>query len=286
MNRYFLSAIIITLLSANIVKAADDPDTLYRQGNFARAQKAYTEADMNHPKDIRYRYNRGCAAYQNSDYKAADAAFSSVLKRTDDKELRYKALYNLGNTAFKQKDFESAASYYKQAIICNPNSEDAGYNLELSLLELDKQKKKDKDRKNESQQDSQKKEDKPGKSGENKKDDNKNRKASDKQSQDNKENKNNKSESEKPNQAGSDKKKEQNTGKNDEHQGSKDLSGEPDPLQQMPQQKENMAPETKSMPDKKKAEALLGSVREDRSKLMDFNSSDNSKEGVRSGKDW
>ncbi|MFH2047216.1 MAG: tetratricopeptide repeat protein [Pseudomonadota bacterium] len=194
MIRYFLSVmiIIIAFLYASTAKAANDPDSLYKQGKFAEAQKAYTEADMNHPKDIRFRYNRGCAAYKNSDYKAAIAAFSSVLKRTTDKETKYKALYNLGNTAFKQKDFESAASYYKQAIISNPGNKDAGYNLELCLRELEKQKQKNKDRNNESRQDSKKKEDKPDQSGENKNNDNKNQKASDKQSSKNMEDKSDK----------------------------------------------------------------------------------------------
>lgn len=242
MIRYFLSVmvIIIAFLCASIAKAANDPDTLYRQGKFAEAQKAYTETDMNHPKDIRFRYNRGCAAYQNSDYKAAAAAFSSVLTRTEDKEIRFKALYNLGNTAFKQGNFESAASYYKQAIICNPGNEDAGYNLELSLLELEKQKKNNKDQRNETKQDSQNKEDKPSRSGENK-----------------------------------------------NHKGSDKQSSKPNPLQQMPQEKENMSSDkTMSMPDKKRADELIDSIRENRSKFLNFQVSGNVKEGVRSGKDW
>jgi Ca-activated chloride channel family protein len=274
--------IIIAFLSASTAKAANDPDTLYRQGKFAEAQKAYTETDMNHPKDIRFRYNRGCAAYQNSDYKAAAAAFSSVLTRTEDKEIRFKALYNLGNTAFKQGDFESAASYYKQAIICNPGNEneDAGYNLELSLLELEKQKKNNKDQKNETQKDSQNKEDKPGQSGENK--NNENHKNSDKKSSDNKENKRK--------DTGDDKKKEQNQEKAGQG-GSKDisqsLSGGLNPLQQPPEQKENMATDnTMSMLNKKKADALIDSIRENRSKFLKFQVSGNVKESVRSGKDW
>jgi len=285
--RYFLSVMIVfAILYANIAKAADDPDSLYKQGNFAQAQKAYTEADMNHSKDIRFRYNRGCAAYQNSDFKAATAAFSSVLKRTDDKEIRFKALYNLGNTAFKQKKFESAASYYKQAIVCNPENEDAGYNLELSLRELDRQKKKEKDQKNESQQDSQKKEDKPGKPGENKKDDKKNQKGSDKQSSDNKEDKSNKDESGKRDESGKNKEKENDQGKSDKRKGSENnsngISGQPNPSQLMPEQEENMAPETKSMLDKKKADALLDSIRENRS-IKAFG---NLNENTRLGKDW
>ena len=73
------------------VLAKENPDELYRQGRFAEAEKAYARSDMDHPKDIRYRYNRGCAAYQNGDFQGAMAAFSSVLRRAKDDEMRFKA---------------------------------------------------------------------------------------------------------------------------------------------------------------------------------------------------
>ncbi|MBU1053559.1 MAG: tetratricopeptide repeat protein [Proteobacteria bacterium] len=287
MIRYFLSVItIIIILYVPAAKAANDPDTLYKQGKFTEAQKAYAEADMNHPKDIRFRYNRGCAAYKNSDYKAATAAFSSVLKRTTDKETKFKVLYNLGNTAFKQKDYKSAASYYKQAIISNPGNEDAAYNMELSLIYLEKQKKNKNDQKREPPKDSQNKEDKQGQSGENKNDKNKNQKASDKKSTDSKENKNNKDESEKHKEAENNKVKNENPGNNNKQEESKnlskDLSRRPDPSQQRPQQKEDMTPEKAgAMLDKKKANDLLDSVRENRS-LKAFGNKGN----MRLGKDW
>ena len=122
--------------------AAENPDKLYGQGRFEEAEKAYSRSDMDNPKDIRYRYNRGCAAYQNSDFKGAMAAFSSVLRRSDNEEIQFKAAYNLGNAAFKEGNFESAVGQYKEALLSNPESEDAKYNLELALRELEKLKKK------------------------------------------------------------------------------------------------------------------------------------------------
>jgi Ca-activated chloride channel family protein len=41
---------------------ATTPDELYRQGKYEDAEKSYAQGDMDHPKDIRYRYDRGCAA--------------------------------------------------------------------------------------------------------------------------------------------------------------------------------------------------------------------------------
>ena len=127
--------------------AAEHPDELYRQGYFAEAEEAYAHLDMDHPDDIRYRYNRGCAAFQRIEYQAARAAFSSVLRRVEDNEMRFRTAYNLGNTAFMQDDFSSAMAYYKQAIFYNPLSEDAKYNLELTLRALQELKRKKTDEK-------------------------------------------------------------------------------------------------------------------------------------------
>ena len=60
----------------------ENPDELYGQGRFAEADKIYAASDMDNPKDLRYRYNRGCSNYQGADYKGAAAAFSSVLRRS------------------------------------------------------------------------------------------------------------------------------------------------------------------------------------------------------------
>ena len=132
-----LTIIILSFGSFAFAKNADD---LYREGKFAEAEKEYQKGDMDNPKDIRFRYNRGCAAYQNKDHQAAEAAFSSVIRRTTDKDIQFKAAYNLGNTAFTQDDFASAIEFYKQAIILNPENKDAKYNLELSLKKLEDEK--------------------------------------------------------------------------------------------------------------------------------------------------
>jgi Ca-activated chloride channel family protein len=71
-----LFSILLLFLSFAQGECAENPDELYEQGRFAEAAEAYANRDMDNPKDIRYRYNRGCADYQASDFKGAMAAFS------------------------------------------------------------------------------------------------------------------------------------------------------------------------------------------------------------------
>jgi Ca-activated chloride channel family protein len=265
--------------------AAENPDELYGQGRFEEAEKAYSRSDMDNPKDIRYRYNRGCAAYQNSDFKGAMAAFSSVLRRSDNEEIQFKATYNLGNAAFKEGNFESAVEQYKEALLSNPENEDAKYNLELALRELEKlKKKKTEKQKKEGQKDSGPSKD----TGDNSRSGDKGEDSDQKQDggQDQKNSKDQKQsgkqeEDKEKSHDGSDE------GQKTEQDTSRDLSGKLKPLQAMSEQGED---QTSDQPgtilDRKKAEALLDNLKEDRSRFLRFQIPEDKKHGVGSGKDW
>lgn len=238
-----LLSVLGLFLFFNAELIAKNADDLYRDGKYAEAEKEYQQADMDNPKDIRYRYNRGCAAFQNSDYKTAEAAFSSALRRAKDKDVLYKAAYNLGNTAFMQNDFSTAADLYRQAIIHNPDSSEAKYNLELALNRLEQQKQnqdKNKDQKNQN------------------KDNNGSRK-----------NKNN----DKGDQKNNDKQKDKN-----KQQDNKDGKSE------SPNSKQLKADKMTNL-DKKKAEALLDNIKEDRAKVLQFQMRDKGK-NTHTGKNW
>ncbi len=269
--------VVIGVFLGTPVLAAEDPDELYRLGRFAEAEKIYADSDMDNPKDLRYRYNRGCANYQGADYKGATASFSSVLRRAKDSRTKVKAAYNLGNTAFKQGDFASAAAHYKKAISIDPENENARYNLEIALRKLEKQKKEQKEgQKCSGKEKNKKDQSKDGKKG----------KGEEKPSPD-----------KSPEQKGpqdkdqQDKKKGKDQGqdkKPDEEKGPpKDLSGDLQPREALPQkEKDEGSGQAMSMMDRKKAEALLDNVKEDRSKYLELQTPKGKRRGVLSGKDW
>ena len=274
--------------------AADPPDKLYRQGRYEDAEKAYAKADMDHPKDIRFRYNRGCAAFQNGQYKEADAAFSSVMRRVKDGNVRFKAAYNLGNTAYKQEDYASAAEYYKAALTANPASQDARYNLELSLRAIEKMKQNQSDAPNSDPEMGDKKE-----KGQEEKNSENNGQSKDKgtQKQDQKqedtpkgdgENPPDDSKSEDTNPPGENQNQGSTQEKTPETESDENLSGDLKPRQAMPElQKKNGQPRTEgSAIDQKKAEALLDNVQENPSALLQFMIPEENRHGTASGRDW
>ncbi len=278
----FIFVLIWVLIVPSLAVAAENPDELYKKGRFAEAEKAYAQKDMDRPKDIRYRYNRGCAAYQNSDFQGAGAAFSSVLRRSDDEQFQYRAFYNLGNTTFKQGDFEAAAEHYRQALLCHPESEDARYNLELSLRELEKLKK----RKEQDKQDQ--KGDKKDQSETGKKDKLSPKKDSDQKSSLEREKEKGRAESGKQDEPEKKNDEQRDEGQKAGKQEPRDLSGELKPRQAMEgEQGEDQPPANAGATlDRKKAEALLDNLKEDRSRFLRFQVPEDKRNGVPSGKDW
>jgi Ca-activated chloride channel family protein len=144
-----MAALIICC--GNRVWANENPEELYWQGHYQKAEQAFIKKDMDHPKDVRNRYNRGCASFQNANYEGASAAFRSALKRTDDKQITFSSAYNLGNSLFKQGDFQGAAQAFKQAIKINPGDEDSKYNYGLALKTIEENQKKEKEKQQENQ---------------------------------------------------------------------------------------------------------------------------------------
>lgn len=277
---------MLTLLPA---RAAEDPDELYREGRFADAGKIYARSDMDHPKDLRYRYNRGCAEYQAGDYKGAMAAFSSVLRRADDKETRFKAAYNLGNAAFKQGDAASAAAYYRQALQIDPEQQNARVNLEIALRKLAAQKKKEEEKESPSRQEG-------GQKGPPKKED---QGKSQQQPAPNTSSEKKGDQEKQPDQQSKPEKPEQDETQDDaretgqpaqraEQKSPRDLSGDLRPREALPEQSEQRKgpDQPVSLMDRKKAEALLDNVREDRSRFLQLQIPEQKRRGVVSGKDW
>lgn len=304
MRRIFMVSFIWIFLTASSARGAgENPDALYQQGRFAEAEKVYAEKDMDHPKDIRFRYNRGCAAFQRGDFDGAEASFASVLKRTDSDETRFKATFNLGNAAFKKGDFSNAAAYFKQALALKPASEDARVNLELTLREMEKSKgsqkeqpgnepSKDASRKNEGAKDQGEKNEGDSPQQDEAKEDSPEQKTEtpDDPSQQSKEEPKKQDETSPPSQGESPDSPGQST--EPEHQDSapepdRDLSGRLEPMDALPQPQEEKPQEgTGRQLDQRKADAFLNNVKEDRARFLQYQMGKQERGGVASGKDW
>jgi Ca-activated chloride channel family protein len=275
-----LISLILLMIFPAFSIAEESGEELYRQGKFKEALDSFTRADMDNPKEVRFRYNRGCAAFENSDMDASEAAFASVLKRTDDKKIRFRSFYNKGVVAFKKGDFQSASQDFKEALKLDPSDEDAQYNFELSLRRKKQAEENKKQTQNESQESDRDQLKKNGNQSE--KNDSRDGKESSRKQEPPNQNKE---------QDPADKKDKQNQRN---HQPDKpreepeDLSGELEGKEKsnpVEEKNQKTPPSTDSRMAEKKAKALLENVKDDRSILLDALKAQE-KEAGKSGKKW
>ena len=103
---------------------------LEKQGKLAEAAKAYQEALVLEPDNVRIRYNLGRVMYEQQQLpEAADHFQLGLLSKQ--KTLRAHALYNLANTHFKAGRLDDAIGAYSLALLQAPSDLEAKQNLEL-----------------------------------------------------------------------------------------------------------------------------------------------------------
>lgn len=138
-------------------------NTLYKKGQLGKAKTEYARALKTDPSSSQIAYNLGNALFREGAFKDSQTVYQKAGLpvrqagasggRAPDPLFQAKANYNLGNSFYRQKGLPEAAEAYKRSLRLNPKDEDAKYNLELVLKQLEKEKK------NDQKKDDQKKED-------------------------------------------------------------------------------------------------------------------------------
>lgn len=113
----------------------DDPYQAYAGGFFDQALQSFVDQQVERPEDPQLMMNVGASHYKMQNYAEAEKAFAAAALRGD-APLRSKALYNLGNVAYRQGKLQEAIERYQAALEINPNDEDAKFNLEFVRDEI------------------------------------------------------------------------------------------------------------------------------------------------------
>jgi tetratricopeptide (TPR) repeat protein len=132
-------AIVILLLAACSAPA----EQLNQEGNQAFAEQAYLEAlelyqsaQIESPELAEPYFNAANTFYRQADYPTALEQMQLALQYVDEETLAESSLYNMGNTLFNSQDLGTAVEAYKQALLLNPDDQDAKYNLELNSSKI------------------------------------------------------------------------------------------------------------------------------------------------------
>lgn len=126
--------------------------------DYKAAAQFYRDLMLKDPLDARFAFNLGDVLYQDKKYADAEAAYKQALN-AQDPLIRKGALYNLGNTAFREEKLEEALGYYEKALAMDGKYQKAQLNHDFVQKQLEQKKQEQKDKEQQDKQQDQKKSD-------------------------------------------------------------------------------------------------------------------------------
>ena len=196
MNKLLLLVSVFFIFKSNAQEIAIDKESnnLTLDGNIEFAENNLVEAESLYRKSIskdslnlKAVYNMGNSFYKNELKDEAINQYRSSIKKTTDKDLLHKSFHNLGNVFMQNEDYQNAVDSFKKALLNKPSDDETRYNYVLAKELLKNQQKNNKKDDKDKKNDKDKKEDKEKKNDKDKKND-KNKK-DDKKEEEKKDNK-------------------------------------------------------------------------------------------------
>jgi tetratricopeptide (TPR) repeat protein len=128
----FVTFILITGCTPNPAEMNNAANWYTQNRQLDSAINAYQVAQVNDPNNAIIYFNLATALEENGNIEQAIAALQQAITRGDT-TIQAIANYNLGNLYFRQERYDEAISAYQEALLLNPNDEQARFNLELAL---------------------------------------------------------------------------------------------------------------------------------------------------------
>lgn len=118
-----------------------DGNKQYKEGKFKEAEIDYRKALEIAPKSHKGEYNLGNSLYRQNNWEEAGRSYLNSAGKMKDKDVEQKAaaLHNLGNSMLKAEKYAEGIEAYKQSLRLNPSDEDTRYNLSYAMRKLQQQ---------------------------------------------------------------------------------------------------------------------------------------------------
>ncbi len=144
----FIVILIVPLPCHAVLSDWQAADAFYK-ADYQRARELYEQAVMHDPNDSRALYNVGQAAYNQKDYPAAQQCFAKVIEGKLANEELEQAHFMLGDTFAQMGKYEQALQQYAQVLEINAENSFAKKRIEYIRKLLEDQKKQEKQKKQE-----------------------------------------------------------------------------------------------------------------------------------------
>jgi Ca-activated chloride channel family protein len=111
----------------------------YNAGDYNPALELFLKAQTDAPEAPEAAFDVGDAQYKSGDYEGAMKSWSSSARGSKD-DLKARAVYNMGNAAYRLDRLEDAAKHYEEAVRLDPKDDDARKNLEFVKRKIEQKK--------------------------------------------------------------------------------------------------------------------------------------------------
>ncbi|HEY5369149.1 MAG TPA: VWA domain-containing protein [Hanamia sp.] len=120
----------------------------YQENKYDAAENEYRDALKKSDQNFIANYNLGNTLYKTNKTDEAIKSYDNAIANTTDSFVKEKAFYNKGVAYQKAKKLPDCISAYKNALVLNPNDEEARQNLQRALEEQKKQDQKQNQKQN------------------------------------------------------------------------------------------------------------------------------------------
>lgn len=167
MKYYILLTIFVLLWAVTLPAQNDNPlirngNKQYKEGKYKEAEIDYRKAMEKAPKSYKGEYNLGNSLYKQNDWEEAGRSFMNSAGKMKENDVVDKAaaLYNLGNSMVKSEKYAEGIEAYKQSLRLNPSDHDTRYNLSYALRKMQQQQQDQQQKKDQNKDDKQDNKDK------------------------------------------------------------------------------------------------------------------------------
>jgi Ca-activated chloride channel homolog len=108
----------------------------FEREQFDQAEIAFREALSLNEQGFEAHYNLGNTLYRQGRYDEAQKAFAAATKLAPNRSAEAKALHNLGNTEVEQQKYKEAIDALKKSLLRNPSDEETRSNLAYAMRRL------------------------------------------------------------------------------------------------------------------------------------------------------
>jgi Ca-activated chloride channel homolog len=127
----------------------------YKDGHFKSAEIDYRKALTKSPNSQKAAFNLGNSLYKQQNFEEAAAQYLKIGQNGNKEVPKANVYYNLGNSLLENKKYKESIDAYKMALRQNPKDEDTRYNLSYAMTKLQQQKKQEQNKKQQQKQEQQ-----------------------------------------------------------------------------------------------------------------------------------